>query len=217
MPTKALAPLAQATVALAGSGVAGPVIAPNLAGAAALHAADTLGSVKLATILEVPPEVAVRVRVAGCVVGAVVVVLTLHVLVHLSRAPDKELPAPAVLVWKSVAEVVGTGHLPASMHAPIIAGAVLGVLLALLARAPRLAPYVPSPMGLGSGMVLPGSAALSLFAGALARRALEPRAGLAVVTAIASGVVAGESASASRSSYVGSGRRGRIAHGLECH
>lgn len=194
VPTKALAPLAQATVALAGSGVAGPVIAPNLAGAAALHAADTLGSVKLATILEVPPEVAVRVRVAGCVVGAVVVVLTLHVLVPDLRAlPTKELPAPAVLVWKSVAEVVGTGHLPASMHAPIVAGAVLGVLLALLARAPRLAPYVPSPMGLGSGMVLPGSAALSLFAGALARRALEPRAGLAVVTAIASGVIAGES------------------------
>jgi uncharacterized oligopeptide transporter (OPT) family protein len=42
-------------------------------------------------------------------------------------------------------------------------------------------------------MVLPASTAISIFAGAVARRFLEPRRGLAVTMAIASGVIAGES------------------------
>lgn len=194
VPTRALAPLAQATVALVGDGVAGPLLAPNLTGAAAIHAADTLGSLKLAATLDVPTALALRVRLAGNVLGAIVVVLTLRIVAPDLRAlPTAELPAPAVLVWKSVAEVVGTGHLPSTMHLPIALGALAGVALAALARNERLAPYVPSPMGIGSGMVLPASTALSIFIGAVGRRVLSPRHGLAVTMAIASGVIAGES------------------------
>jgi uncharacterized oligopeptide transporter (OPT) family protein len=107
--------------------------------------------------------------------------------------PTPDLPAPAVLVWKSVAEVVGAGQLPAHMRWPIVAGALVGVVLAVLSRVKRIARFVPSAMGLGSGMVLPASTAISIFAGALARLVLEPRRGLAVTMAIASGVIAGES------------------------
>jgi uncharacterized oligopeptide transporter (OPT) family protein len=194
VPTKALAPLAQATVALAGSGVAGPAIAPNLTGAAAIHAADTLGSLKLAATLGVSAETAVRVRLVGSVVGAVVVAITFGLVVpDMHALPTPDLPAPAVLVWKSVAEVVGAGQLPPHMRGPIVAGALVGIALAVLSRVKRIARFVPSAMGLGSGMVLPASTAISIFAGAVARRFLEPRRGLAVTMAIASGVIAGES------------------------
>lgn len=194
VPTRALAPFAQATLALVHGGLAGPTLAPNLTGAAAMHAADTLGSLKLADTLGVPSETALRVRMIGCALGALVVALTLGALVPDLRAlPTSDLPAPGVLVWKSVAEVVGAGHLPSSTHLPIAAGGGLGVILVLLSRVKGLAGYVPSAMGIGSGMVLPASAAISIFAGAVARRALEPRLGLGVVMAIASGVIAGES------------------------
>lgn len=194
VPTKALAPLAQATVALAGSGVAGPAIAPNLTGAAAIHAADTLGSMKLAATLDVAPEVAVRIRLVGCVLGAAIVVITFGAVVpDMQALPTPDLPAPAVLVWKSVAEVVGAGQLPPHMRLPMIAGALIGVVLAVLSRIKRIAPFVPSAMGLGSGMVLPASTAIAIFMGAVARRFIEPRRGLAVTMALASGVIAGES------------------------
>lgn len=194
VPTRALAPLAQATVALAGAGVAGPLVAPNLTGAAGIHAADTLGSMKLAASLDVDPHLAVRVRLAGNVFGAVVVVLALRIVApDLHALPTPDLPAPAVLVWKSVAEVVGTAQLPRAMHLPIALGALLGVVLAVLARVKKLARFVPSAMGIGGGMVLPASTALSIFLGAVGRRVTEPRVGLAVTTAVASGVIAGES------------------------
>src|SRR5262249_43719483 len=97
-PTKALTPLAQGLFGVAERGLAEPTMAPNLTGAVAIHAADTVGSLKASAILGAPARVVIAGRALGCVLGAVVVVAAYRAILPDARAlPTVELPAPAVL------------------------------------------------------------------------------------------------------------------------
>lgn len=197
VPTKALAPLAQlgfaALPAAAGGGLATVAIAPNLTSAAAIHAADTIGSLKVARAHGLSARVVLAARLAGCGVGAFAVYGGYRVLVPDARAlPTAELPVPAVLVWKSVTEVLarGVGGLGAASRVAIVVAAVVGIALVVLERAlpKRWAAWVPSAAGLASGMVLPASSSVSIAMGAALGGRLRTHA-----VPVASGLVAGES------------------------
>lgn len=189
VPTKALGSITQLAVGAAGASVSAVVAAPNLAAAAALHAADTLSSLAAARAADAAEAHVVRARLAGIAVGAAAAMGAYAVLVPDALAlPTPELPAPAVLVWRSVAEGIGRG-LPAATLGATAAGAVAGAALAL---AGRHRARVPSPLGLASGFVLPASNAIAIALGALARNAAERR-GLRHAVPVAAGLVAGES------------------------
>jgi uncharacterized oligopeptide transporter (OPT) family protein len=208
VPTKALTPLAQLGFAATGAGVTTCTLAPNLTSSVALHAAESLGTLKMVKLLGTSPRVILVARIAGCTVGAAIVMLGYRALVPDARAlPTADLPAPAVLVWKSVAELVGGsgGALPRVTRISIAFGAALGVTLVALERVlPKGARrFVPSAAGLGTGMVLPASSSLGIAVGALVRDGFERRARAqgeaaraavaSFAVAIASGVIAGES------------------------
>jgi uncharacterized oligopeptide transporter (OPT) family protein len=196
VPTKALAPIAQLGAGVAASGLAAPAMVPNLTSGVALHAADTLGSMKASELLGTPPREALIARVIGCLIGAVVVVIAYQLVVPDARAlPTAELPAPGVLIWKSVLEVVTAGEVPFATRVSVGIGAALGIVLSILDRAlpKRITPWLPSAMGLGSGMVLPASSSIAIALGGLARAACDRRRGTDTSVALASGLVAGES------------------------
>ena len=139
---------------------------------------------------------------AGVVVGSIV-----SSLVYLMLIPDPttqlftpEWPAPAVAVWKAVAEALSQGLdgiAPSALWAMSV-GAVLGVVLAVLERlldAKRLI-FVPSGAALGLAFVIPASTSLMLFAGAgLAAIAhkFAPKWAARFLLSVAAGLVAGES------------------------
>jgi uncharacterized oligopeptide transporter (OPT) family protein len=73
------------------------------------------------------------------------------------------------------------------------AGVVLALLDRLLPTRARARDWVPSAMGIGSGMVLPASSAIAIAIGAVIRSACERRLGASHTAALAAGAIAGES------------------------
>lgn len=201
-PTKALGPVTQLIYGgLAPGNLPGNVMAANVTGGVGLHAADLLTTLKTGWLLGGDPRAQFRAQLVGVVVGALVIVPAFALLIDdVSLLGTDEWPAPACVVWAGVSKAFadGLGALDAQAKLAIVVGLALGVALALAERfAPKRAkPWVPSPSGLGLSMVIPGSNALAMFAGGLAAellRRLSPTFGARYTTAVASGLIAGES------------------------
>ena len=108
-------------------------------------------------------------------------------------------PAPAALVWRSVAELLAKGPaaLPHSAQIGLLIGATLGILLVVLERRfPKQAKYFPSPTGLGLSFTFNAFYSVSFFLGACAREILArkaPKWNDQFTVPVSSGLIAGES------------------------
>jgi uncharacterized oligopeptide transporter (OPT) family protein len=195
VPTKALTPLAQLLFGvLPGASLTTTTLLPNMTSGIALHAADTLGSLKVAKMSNTPERTTLIARVIGVVVGGVAVALAYSVVVRdASSLPNSELPVPAVLVWKSVAalSIDGISALPLTTRISMTTFALIGIIIAILERVlpPRFARFLPSPVGIGSGMVLPASSSVAICLGSILSKAVKKD----LVIPLASGLIAGES------------------------
>ncbi|MBK8096400.1 MAG: OPT/YSL family transporter [Planctomycetes bacterium] len=201
-PTKALGPVTQLLYGVMAPGnLSGNIMSANVTGGIGLHAADLLTTLKTGWLLGGSPRVQFAAQLFGVVVGAAVIVPAFDLLI-----PDPavlgtdEWPAPSCLVWAGVSKAFADGlsALHPSAQNAILVGLVLGVALALLEKfAPKRArPYVPSPAGLGLAMVIPGSNGIAMFlGGAVAEllRRFRPAFAARYTTAVASGLIAGES------------------------
>jgi uncharacterized oligopeptide transporter (OPT) family protein len=201
-PTKALGPVTQLIYGVITPGnLSGNIMSANVTGGIGLHAADLLTTLKTGWLLGGSPRVQFYAQLFGVLAGAAVVVPAFNILI-----PDPTVlgsdawPAPSCLVWAGVSKAFagGVGALDVYARSGIGAGLALGVALALMEKfAPaRLRQFVPSPSGLGIAMVIPGSNAVAMFAGALlawllARRV--PATAKRFVVPVASGLIAGES------------------------
>lgn len=201
-PTKALGPVTQLIYgAMVPGNLPANIMGANVTGGVGLHAADLLTDLKSGYLVGANPRKQFFGQLLGVVAGALVVVPAFNLLVPTAETlGSAQFPAPSVQVWAGVSRVLvdGIGGLPFVARIGAIVGAAIGVVLVLVERygPKRLVPYVPSPSGLGIAMVIPGSNALAMFAGAamaeLVRRRNPELADRAVVP-VASGLIAGES------------------------
>jgi uncharacterized oligopeptide transporter (OPT) family protein len=174
----------------------------NVAGGSAGQSADLLNDFRAGYEVGANPTRQVVAQCAGVVVGSIV-----SSIVYLMLIPDPttqlftpEWPAPAVAVWKAVAEALSQGlnGIETSALWAMAVGGGLGVVLALLERwlDPRYLVFLPSGAALGLAFVIPASTSLMLFAGAglaaIARK-LAPNWAARFLLSIAAGLVAGES------------------------
>ena len=107
---------------------------------------------------------------------------------------SEQLPAPYAAQWKSVAEVLhhGWSALPPGAGIAALVAIGVGVALSLLEKT-KLAPWVPAPLGIGLGFLLPVSSCLAIGVGGVAGTfAMRHRNGEVLVSSIASGMLAGE-------------------------
>jgi uncharacterized oligopeptide transporter (OPT) family protein len=111
-----------------------------------------------------------------------------------------EWPAPAVATWRAVAELFAEGlsALPEGAMVAMSIGAGVGIGLAVMEKVlpKRVASYVPSPAALGLAFTVQAWTSFSLFAGSMVGWALRrwaPGWSERYLTAIAAGVIAGES------------------------
>ena len=161
---------------------------------------NLLTDLKSGYILGANPRQQFFAQFLGVLAGGLIVVPTFFLFV---RSPDElgteKWPAPAALVWKAVAELLGKGPdaLPKSAQMGILIGAVTGIVLVLLERAlPKYKKFIPSPTGLGLAFTFNGFNSVSFFIGsviALIVSKLAPEWHRKYTVAASSGIIAGES------------------------
>jgi uncharacterized oligopeptide transporter (OPT) family protein len=173
---------------------------------ASLSSADLLNDLKCGYLLGANPRRQFVAQAAGIITGTIATTLCYFVLV-----PDASVligtdlkapafPAPGAQQWKAVAEVFkyGIGNLHPMSGIAIRYGLCIGAVLALAEiMVPK--PYkkwVPSPTGIGLGMVLPFFYPLAMFTGAVFAElaaAINKAWTERYIMAIAAGGIAGES------------------------
>ncbi len=201
-PTKALGPVTQLIYGgLVPSNMTANVMSANATGGVGLHAADLLTDLKSGWLLGANPRQQFIGQLFGVLAGAAIVVPVFRMLVPEAKVlGTEEFPAPGVLVWAGVSQMLAVGleALHPSARIGALCGAAVGITLVLVERwAPKAAkPYIPSAAGMGMAMVIPGSSGISFFLGAgIAEiwRRRRPKAAEAAVIPVGSGFLAGES------------------------
>ncbi len=182
--------------------VSSNLMAANVTGGAASQTADMLHDMKTGLLIGASPKFQAVAQTFGVVAGA-----TIGSWGYLLLIPDpqgmlltEEWAAPAVLAWKTVAELFRDGIEAMPAMAPMamaIAGG-LGVVLAILEKvlSKEKRKFVPSPSAMGLALVIPAYYAISMFLGGLISVVAErvnSKWAKRFVIVIAAGIIAGES------------------------
>ncbi len=171
-----------------------------------LACADLLNDLKSGYLLGANPRRQFLAQAMGIFTGTVATTLGFFLLVPNATVltgvdgKDPPFPAPGAQQWRAVAEVFkyGIDNLHPMAQTALKVGLVVGAALALgESLAPRkIRRWMPSPTGLGLGMILPFFYPLAMFLGALfvtvAERVNKKWADRYVIP-IAAGGIAGES------------------------
>jgi uncharacterized oligopeptide transporter (OPT) family protein len=110
---------------------------------------------------------------------------------------DDGLQSPISQRFAGLARILaqGVSALPTGAIEALLVGVAVGVLFTILESDPRRRRWVPSPTGMGIGMLVPGSAVCSMFLGAVVGELWRKMAAKSYdrsVTPLASGLIAGE-------------------------
>jgi len=105
------------------------------------------------------------------------------------------LSSPISRKWAGFAEILskGAGALPPGALHALVVGALIGIILTVLEY--RKVKWVPSPTGVGIGMLVPASVVLVMFLGSVFERIwhrIHPRSNEPYMVPLASGLIAGE-------------------------
>lgn len=172
----------------------------NVTAGAVSHAGDLLTDLKSGYLLGANPRQQFIAQFFGVIAGGLVVVPAFFFLIpDPSVVGGDQWPAPAALVWRSVAELLakGPGQLPQSAQIGILVGSILGIVLVMLERAfPKRRNWIPSPTGLGLAFTFGGYYSVSFFIGALFAYFYSrnrPERHDRHTVPVASGLIAGES------------------------
>jgi OPT family oligopeptide transporter len=162
---------------------------------------DLLIDLKSGYVLGANPRKQFLAQFSGIFIGTAVTIPVFYLLVPdaASLGTDR-WPAPAAMVWASVAKLLSQGleALHPTAQAGLVIGGLAGILLVLLARysPPKAQAWIPSPMGLGLAFTFHFYYGFSMFLGGLIAWAVKkkwPKRDALYTFPVASGVIAGES------------------------
>jgi uncharacterized oligopeptide transporter (OPT) family protein len=108
-----------------------------------------------------------------------------------------QLTSPISNKWAGFAQILkdGISALPSSAMWALIIFSVLGVVFTILEGRPGLKKFIPSPTGIGIGIIVPFSVVFTMFVGGLAGHVWEKRykaSAEVYLLPLASGLIAGE-------------------------
>lgn len=174
----------------------------NVTGGAAGQCADLLHDLRTGQIIGATPQFQIIAQIFGILTGSLVGALTYIILIPDPQAMliTAEWPAPAVVTWKAVAEVLSAGlnAMPTAALPAMGIAAVVGVLFAVAEKRleERYAKWIPSAASIGFGFVLPAWNLFSLFLGAALAYGLTvlfPEWAKRKLVVLAAGLIVGES------------------------
>jgi uncharacterized oligopeptide transporter (OPT) family protein len=108
-----------------------------------------------------------------------------------------ELTSPTSVRWVGFAKILSQGFsaLPSSAMVALLVGAVLGVLFTVMEQRKEWKTWVPSPTGIGIGMLVPASAVATIFLGGVVDHVWKrrnPQHAEKYLIPVASGFIAGD-------------------------
>lgn len=178
------------------------LLGASITAGAASQCADLMHDLKCGYLLGAVARYQVISQAAGAVAGAAVGSAFYLILIPDPAAMllTPEWPAPAVAMWKAVAEVFqrGLDSLPAGATTAMLIAAIAGIIFPVLEKKlpEKAAVYVPSCSAAGLAFVISGTNSISMFiggaAGAIITR-LYPNWSKRFFVTLCAGIIAGES------------------------
>ena len=164
-------------------------------------ASDLLFDLKSGYVLGANPRKQFLAQFSGIFVGTAVTVPVFYLLVpDASALGTAQWPAPAAMVWASVAKLLsaGLGALHPTAQAALVIGGLVGIFLVALQRATpsKYHMWIPSPMGLGLAFTFHFYYGFSMFVGGVIGYIVLkkwPKRDALYTFPVASGIIAGES------------------------
>jgi uncharacterized oligopeptide transporter (OPT) family protein len=197
--TTDVAPLGEVgELALFAGAASGPpvmgVATANVTAGMAAQNTQLLWALKAGRELDTPVRSQWLAQAVGVVAGAPICIGIWIAVTRTWKIGSEQLPVPYAAQWTSVAEVLhrGWSALPQGAGVAALVAIGVGVALSLVERT-KLAPYVPAPLGIGLGFLLPVSSCLAIGVGGIVGSfVMRRRNGEVLVSSIASGMLAGE-------------------------
>jgi putative OPT family oligopeptide transporter len=197
-PVSALSNMMQAVFGVLAPGQVGPnMVASGVTGSIASQSEGLMQDYKTGHLIGSTPRYLTYAQLLAVPVGA----LTVSYVYPLLRdtyglGGDTGLQSPISQKWAGFAKLLSAGFaaLPPGAIVALIISVVLGVIFTLL-EATRWKKWTPSPTGVGIGILVPGSAIVSMFLGAVVSWVWEkasPQTHERNMTPVASGFIAGE-------------------------
>ena len=165
--------------------------------AGASQAGDMITDLKTGHLLGASPKKQLIAQLCGIVFGIIFCLPVYYVFTKAYKLGSEQMPAPAAMAWKAMAEVLNEGFsaLPAMAPQAIVIAAVIGFLLACLGRIKSIKSFVPSGLALGIAFIIPAHFSLVMFYGMLIWLiwlAVAPKQVERYNFALSSGLIAGE-------------------------
>jgi uncharacterized oligopeptide transporter (OPT) family protein len=174
------------------------VVSSGITGSVAAESEGLMQDYKAGHMIGSTPRVLTWMQLAAIPFGALALAFAYPALIEeYGLGGEKGLSSPTSVRWVGFAKVLSQGF--SAIHPSAVSGlgigAALGVLFTLLEQNRRWRPFVPSPTGIGIGMLVPASTVATMFVGALldtlwrfGSRATNERLSIPVAT----GLIAGE-------------------------
>jgi OPT family oligopeptide transporter len=165
--------------------------------AGASQAADMMQDLKTGSLLGAAPRKQFLAQLVGICAGVVFVVPVFYIFSMAYEFGGEEMPAPAAMAWKAMAELLaaGFGALPPQAPTAVLLAALFGIAITLLRRVESIKNYVPSGLAMGIAFIIPAYYSFVMFYGLIAWfiwRRVNPQAADKLNFAVASGLIAGE-------------------------
>jgi uncharacterized oligopeptide transporter (OPT) family protein len=184
--------------ALAPGSMLANLTASGVTGSIASQSEGLMQDYKTGHMIGSTPRYLTYAQLIAVPVGAAAVALVYPLLASTyGIGGDNGLQSPISQRFAGLARILsqGVSGLPTGALGALLVGVLVGVVLSVLESNGKIRKWVPSPTGIGIGILVPGSAVCAMFAGAVtgelwrkvARQSYELR-----VTPLASGFIAGE-------------------------
>jgi uncharacterized oligopeptide transporter (OPT) family protein len=208
-PISAVANMMQGVFAvLAPGNIAANMVASGTTGTIAEASQSIMQDYKCGHLIGSKPRNITIMQLMAVPIGAAAVSLIYPVLVssygiydRIDPVTGKEIHAglstPLSNKWAGFAQILkdGVSALPTSALWALLIFSALGILLTILESRPGLRRFVPSPTGIGIGILVPFSVVATMFAGGIAAAVWEKRHKSSAdiyLLPLASGLIAGE-------------------------
>ncbi|MEZ5950813.1 MAG: OPT family oligopeptide transporter [Planctomycetaceae bacterium] len=125
------------------------LLAAGITAGGASQAADMMQDLKTGKLLGASPRKQFLAQLCGICVGIVFAIPVYFLFTSAYELGSKELPAPAAMAWKAMAELLNQGFsaLPPHSLPAIMIATLTGIVIAGLQQIKKLKPYVPREVG----------------------------------------------------------------------
>jgi uncharacterized oligopeptide transporter (OPT) family protein len=200
-PISALSNMMQGLfAAIAPGNVTANMVASGTTGTVAVSSEAIIQDYKGGYLIGSTPRALTWAQLMAVPIGALSVSLMYEQLVdtygHIG-AEGSSLSSAISVKWAGFAKILRTGvdALPSSAVTALIVGSLVGVVLTILESKKSWKPYVPSPTGIGIGILVPFIVIATMFLGAVAGliwKKADPKTADPYMIPMASGLIAGE-------------------------